>query len=308
MKMLRLLLATLLMLSLVSCSQTQISIYVTAYPLEYVAQRLAGEEVVIENISSGSIASRSTINKSALNRMSEDDIVFRIAQLEPYLDLYTSQIQKKGVQIVDLAATSSSHLYNSNNKEVQSTTLNQSGTDLYRQDTYLWMDPIILSSMAATMRDTLIDRLPDYEQLFNERYDELKRDLIKLDAAYQRLADSQSIRMLSMTPTFTVWSQSYNIDVYPVVLSRFGVLPSASQLSAIEEVVIQEEIHYLVVEPILPTSMVELSWQISNNLSLTRVSLHDLFMLSDSDRLNGHNYLSIMYQNLETLLVLAESS
>ena len=42
MKMLRCFLSCLLMLSLVSCNQTQLSIYVTAYPLEYVAQRLAG--------------------------------------------------------------------------------------------------------------------------------------------------------------------------------------------------------------------------------------------------------------------------
>ncbi len=64
----------------------------------------------------------------------------------------------------------------------------------------------------------------------------------------------------------------------------------------------------MVVEPNLPRSMVELSWQLSEELSLTRLQLHDLFSLSDADRLSNRDYLSIMYDNLEVLLVIAESS
>ncbi|NLC04938.1 MAG: zinc ABC transporter solute-binding protein [Erysipelothrix sp.] len=301
-----LLILSLIMMSmvLIGCQQESNTIYVTSYPIQYVATRLGGEEVDIENISNGSTASRSTINKSALNRMKSDDIVFRTGQLEPYLSLYTRPIQDKGVQIVDLAANSSNYIVN----EMVNTRNNSESIDQYRQDSYAWMDPIILSSMSNTILETLVEHFPQHEELFNERYQQLKEDLIKLDAAYQRLSKVSSFQMLSMTPSFSMWSQSYQLDVYPVISSRFGVLPNSQQLEIIYSQVIEKQIHYLVVEPNLPSSMVELSWQLSEELSLTRLQLHDLFSLSDADRLSNRDYLSIMYDNLEVLLVIAESS
>ncbi len=292
----------MILMILVSCQQESITIYVTSYPIQYVASRLGGEEVDIENISNGSTASRSTINKSALNRMKSNDIVFRTGQLEPYLSLYTRPIQDLGVQIVDLAANSSNYIVNENSR------INNEIADQYRQDSYAWMDPIILSSMSNTILDTLIEHFPQHEELFNERYQLLKEDLIKLDAAYQRLSHVNSFKMLSMTPSFSMWSQSYQLDVYPVVSSLFGVLPNSQQLETIYSQVIENQIHYLVIEPNLPSSMVELSWQLSEDLSLIRLQLHDLFSLSDADRLSNRDYLSIMYENLEILLVIAESS
>lgn len=304
-------------LLLISCDFSTPSIFVTSYPMEYVAMRLIPENITIHNLSLGVIASRSTLNMTAFHQMKASDVVFRTGQLEPYLDLYRTQIETKGVQIIDLAANTLTTTERTSIFEQYGTQLGIDeetldvfdSIDHYRQDSYLWMDPMVMISMSKTMKETMVSLYPDSATEIEDNYNKLHKDLTALDASYQILNNQyDTLKMASMTPSFNSWENLYPLEIYPVVLSRFGSLPNSQQLELMKEVLVNQEVYYFILEPHLPNDMLELAQEIVSQLSLTHIPMHDLFALTDAQRDAEQDYLSLMNENLQNLLILVENN
>jgi ABC-type Zn uptake system ZnuABC Zn-binding protein ZnuA len=147
---------------------------------------------------------------------------------------------------------------------------------------------------------------PDERSNIDENFEELENDLINLDAQYQALSTSnmvnnKEIRFVSMTASFGNWQKTYGFQVYPVMLSKFGVLPDAAQLEAIKSRILQDGVRYIVYEPNMTPDMVDLFNRLQEELSLTRVELNNLSSLTAADEASGRDYLSLMYENLSVL-------
>jgi zinc transport system substrate-binding protein len=168
----------------------------------------------------------------------------------------------------------------------------------------LWLDPITMISMAGTIKDWLIEKFPEEKNLFTSNYDVLKQELARLDADYQELW-RQDISLVSVTPSFGNWQKAYGIQIYPLILSRYGVLPSKEQLAVIKEKIKSDGVKLIVHEPNLTEDMEALYTQIKTDLELQSIELHSLSFLSELDVTNNKNYMTIMFENLNTLEGLA---
>ena len=147
----------------------------------------------------------------------------------------------------------------------------------------------------------------------SDNLEKLEADLINLDAQYQNLATSllnnrQEIRFVSMTASFGNWQKTYGFQVYPVILSRYGVLPDEKQLEIIKSRIIQDDVRYIVYEPNMTDDMIELFDQLESELLLTRVELSNLSSLTESELAEGKEYLSLMYENLSVLETMKSAS
>lgn len=303
-KLLKVIFILVFFINVSACQITTLEIFVTNYPTQFIVEYLVEDNAKVTNISIGRQANRSTFDKSALDQMGEGDLLFRINQLEPYLEIYRSTIESKGVQIIDLAADSTIRSAQGITRTYESLEL----IDGYRQEPFLWMDPLILNSLAKTVLENLVLKMPDKALQFEQRFSELNEELIILDASYQKLKTLNSIHIATLTPAFNLWKTSYNIQVYPIVLSRFGAIPNEGQLDVIKRTLTANQVHILVSENGQSSDISQLGQDIAQELSLSQIVLHDLFALSDYDRLNQRDYFSIMHDNLETLIVLAESN
>jgi ABC-type Zn uptake system ZnuABC Zn-binding protein ZnuA len=107
-----------------------------------------------------------------------------------------------------------------------------------------------------------------------------------------------------MTASFGNWQKTYGFQVYPVILSKYGVLPNAKQLELIEERIRTDGVKYIVYEPNMTDDMVTLFNRIEDDLGLRRVELSNLSSLTGSE--SGKDYLSIMYENLNALETMTE--
>ena len=185
--------------------------------------------------------------------------------------------------------------------------------DVNAKDLYLWLDPIAMLSMAKDIRDWYIQKYPDNAKFYEDNCDKLENDLVQLDASYQALAtknlnENKSIKFVSMTSSFGNWQKTYGIQVYPVILSKYGALPNNEQLECIKQRIIADSVQYIVYEPNMSDDMVELFNQLQEELNLTRVELSNLSSLTDSQKESGKDYISIMYENLQTLESMAISN
>lgn len=313
-----LLILFLIVPDLAGCTVRRTKIAGTIYPIGYLVQRIGGNTIPYVSIQKNdTVVERAQIADDYKNTLKQSNVLFHIGDLEPYLSVHQDDIAESGVQDVDLSADNAVYDFGRYVKKdpVKGTPERFEpyyageafdDIDVSTKDLSLWIDPIAMMSMGKDIRDWLIQENPDRESLYSDNYRKLEDDLINLDAQYQNFASEleenhEKIAFVSMTPSFGNWQKTYGFEVYPVVLSRYGVLPDAQQLRIIENRIRDDGVAYIVREPNLPDDMVLLYEKVRDDLSLKEASLSNLSSLSQNENQEGKDYLSIMYENLNTL-------
>lgn len=310
----KLFLVSVLALFLVSgCEEKNPSIATTVYPVQYLVERIGGDDVTVSNITENTMIQRAQIKSSFQDILKDSDALFYIGGLEPYMDLYVDDIRDTGVDMVDLATKSAIYKF----ERYTSTTIDgiTAGTegpyyegeefanlDTYDADPMLWMDPVAMTSMASDIRDYLVQKYPQYKDIFDENYDALELDLARLEADFQAIPDGKmNISFVSMTPSFGNWQKSYGIKVYPITLSKYGALPPSDQLAAMKKRIKSDHVRYIAIEQNLSEDMEKLQQQLIDELALIPVNLNNLSSISSEDKKASKDYLTIMYDNLKAL-------
>ncbi len=292
----------------------------TVYPVGFLLQRLAGDTITAKSIQSDEIVQRAQLREDYKEILSDSQIFMHIGQLEPYLTVYSSEINQLANEQLDLSTLNAVYDFQRYTQVVADGEITYVESPYYRgeefqmidtdiQDLYLWTDPIAMLSMAKDIRDWLIATYPDEKSNYEVNFTRLETDLINLDAQYQALATANEkndkvIRFVSMTASFGNWQKTYGFQVYPVILSKYGVLPNTKQLELIEERIRTDGVKYIVYEPNMTDDMVSLFNRIEDDLGLRRVELSNLSSLTGSE--SGKDYLSIMYENLNALETMTE--
>lgn len=307
------------------CAERRTKIAYTVYPVGYLIQRIAGNTVPGESIQkSDTIVQRATVRKDYERTLKQSYVLFHIGSLEPYLSVCQNEIDATGVQDEDLSANNAVYDFGryvkADEKKGTPETIEPyyqgeafDYVDTSSKDLSLWIDPIAMMSMGKDIRDWFIQKNPDEESFYSENYRKLEDDLINLDAQYQNLASEvnqnrERIAFVSLTPSFGNWQKAYGFQVYPVVLSRYGVLPDEQQLAIIEKKIRDDQITWIVKEPNLPDDMEKLYERVRKDCSLKEAALSNLSSLSTSENKDGKDYLSIMYENLNTLKEMEEAN
>ena len=301
----------LLSLSLSACTLTKLNVGVTTYPIQYLVNRIAADKVNVFMYSKGQTMLRANIVDDYKEIMETTDVLFHFGKLEPYLTLYMNELQASSMQLVDLTNSAGVYefaRYTTTNLEMNRISFTSpyyvgeafDMIDLYDTDPYLWLDPITMISMAGTIKDWLVQKFPEEKQFFISNYDLLKQELAFMDADYQELW-KQDIAFVTVTPSFGNWQKAYGIRVYPLILSRYGALPTPSQLALIKERIKADEVKLIVHEPNLTEDMETLYNAIKTELELTSIELHTLTFLTEQDIRDNKDYKTIMFENLDVL-------
>ncbi len=292
----------------------------TVYPVGFLLQRLAGDTITAKSVQTDEIVQRAQLREDYEELLNDSQVFMHIGQLEPYLTVYSSEINQLANEQLDLSTLNAVYDFQRYTQVIADGEITYVESPYYRgeefqmidtdiQDLYLWTDPIAMLSMAKDIRDWLIATYPDEKSIYEVNFTRLETDLINLDAQYQALAtanekNNKVIRFVSMTASFGNWQKTYGFQVYPVILSKYGVLPNAKQLELIEERIRTDGVKYIVYEPNMTDDMVTLFNRIEDDLGLRRVELSNLSSLTGTE--SGKDYLSIMYENLNALETMTE--
>ncbi len=297
--------------SLSGCKLSVLEIGVSTYPVEYLVKRIAKDKVNVVMLSMGTNITRAQAVDDFKSKLEKLDVFFQMGQLEPYISVHLEDVRKSNVKIIDLVGTSAVYAF-------KRYTLNMIGSqiitvtsdyydgnlfdavDMYETDPYLWIDPITMTSMASTIKKWLISNYPEEKAFFEANFADLEVELANMDANYQVLRNKE-ISFMSVTPSFGNWQKAYGIRVYPVILSRYGVLPNAQQLSVIKARAKEEGVQYIVKDPLMTEDMLALHNLLKTELGLDEIVLHSLAFLSEKDIEDKKDYMTIMYENLAVL-------
>ena len=300
------------------CTIVRTSIAYTVYPVGFLIERLAGNEIRSESVQEeGTIVQRASLRSDFREFLATSAVFFHIGTLEPYLTVFQKEVEDTGVQDYDLSSLNAVYKFQRYTQVVTDGEVSYIESPYYKGeefslvdmdalDLYLWNDPIAMLSMAKNIFQWLKRNYPENEAVFDDNLTKLETDLINLDAQYQALATSliannQEIRFVSMTASFGNWQKTYGFQVYPVILSKYGVLPNEKQLAQIKARILADDVKYIVYEPNMTADMTELFNEIESELGLTRVELSNLSSLTETEIADGKDYISVMYENLSVL-------
>lgn len=300
-----------------SCTSVRHYISYTIYPIGYLLNRIGGDRITTLSIQTNDIVEISKAREDFNEIINDSLYLFYISGLEPYYDAYSEDIKKSKVKTVDLSELNAIYkfqrytmVYTSDGESYIESPYYDShlfdNLDSYEYDLFLWLDPIGMLSMAQDIYEVLSSNYSEQASYFKENYDKLSDELIVLDAAYHELSNklkkqNQSIKFVSITPSFGSWQKSYGFNIYPVCLSKYGALPSAEQLAVIKERIVKDDVKYIAYEPNMSVEMISLFDSLVSELNLTRVNLSNISSLVESQASEGKDYFTLMYENLVVL-------
>ena len=317
-KLTALLCSVILCLLAVGCGTVRSGVVYTIYPIGFLIERLAGVNFNAQSIQEDfTVVQRAQLKENYRNMLNGAELFLHIGDLEPYLSVISQDVRSSGVTDMDLSTLNAIYDFARYTQFITEDGVRYEKSEYYKGDTFsdidtdtldlcLWNDPIAMLSMAKNICDWLVKAYPDQRDQFRENLSHLEKDLIDMDAQYQALATSlinnhEEIRFVSMTASFGNWQKTYGFQVYPVVLSKYGVLPNAEQLSLIKQRIIADNVQYIVYEANMTDDMKQLFAQLEDELGLTRVELHNISSLTETEESMGKDYISLMYENLSVL-------
>jgi zinc transport system substrate-binding protein len=300
------------------CKVSKLKVCGTIYPVQFLIQKIGGDRVDNCVISDNSEILRAQISPSFKSDLIGAKILFHIGDLEPFLSMYEREIKNQKIAFVDLANTSAIYKFKRYNYVTKNETTVVVDSDYYPMDAfkdvdmhdvdpYIWLDPIGMTSMGRTIMEQLSVAAPYDKEFFESNFKALENDLVRLDAEYQVVKNSPlKVKFVSVSPSFGAWQKSYGVEVYPLILSKFGVVPNTEQLVVIEQAISDNQVKYLAVEGFTFEDFSSVVSGLKTKYKLTEVELHNLSFISQEDVDLGKDYFTLMYENLDALMAMSK--
>ncbi len=296
---------------LTGCVNQRATVTTTIYPVKYLIEQLAGDRVDVEYISTDEFIQRAEMVPKYKDILERTTLFIYVGELEPYMDVFESEIMSYKFEIINLANLSAVNKFRRyTTVSVNNTTVTTESdyydsnlfdmVDMYEKDPFIWLDPIAMASMASTIKDWLQSYYPEDSLIFENNFKTIQANMVRMDAEYQSLKNL-NVKLATVGCTFGNWQKPYNVQVYPLVMSKYGVLPSDEQLAFIKKTIVENDVKFIVRDETLPEDMMALYEQVRDELKLKEISLSSLSRLSDEDKDKNKDYMTIMYDNLISL-------
>ncbi len=254
-----------------------IEIYTTVYPLEYITNRLYGDNSTIKSIYPNGI--------------------------DPFT--YPSLTEK---QLSDYSAASL-YIFNgltsekdyvvplfNNNKNLKIINASLSMKTSYGNEE-LWLDPSNFLQLTQNIRNGFEEYISNYYLLeeIKQNYESLKLEVSKLDANLTVIGTNADFNTIVVTDDLFLFLKKYNINV----LSLDKDTLTNKTLNDVKSLMSEEKISY-----IFARKDEELSDEVKalvEEYNIEVVYIHTLSNLTNEEKENGSTYLTIMNENIEKL-------
>lgn len=254
-----------------------IEIYTTAYPIEYITNRLYGEHSEIKSIYPDGV----NINEFTLNNKQISDYssagLYIFNGLSKEKDYVVPMVnQNDNIKIID---TTLSMEYNYGMEE-------------------LWLDPSNLLMIAKNIDTGFNEYIENYylKDEISTNYEELKIELSELDAKMRLMAESSDKKTIVVGNEVFKFLEKYGFNV--ISLEDTDNLTDKT-INDVHNLIVNGEINYIYIKK--GTEPNENVKYFQNNYDIKILELHTLSNISETERENKEDYFTLMNSNISLL-------
>lgn len=258
-------------------SMDNIEIVVTNYPCEYITKKIYDKHATITSIypDGVDISNYKISNKQKHDFASKD------------LFIYNGLLEKERNLAVDLLEI------NPDLKIIDTAYVLE--TDYSPEE--LWLNPSSLLMMSQNVRLGLEEYINSnyLKKEVDEAYNDLKIELSELDAQYRVAVDSTDNKTIVVADSALKYLEKFGLNVICIDTDA-----SQKDISNAYDAIEEEGVSYIITFAGIEDND-NVKGIMSNNTSIKKIELYKLDILSDEQRSNGDNYLTIMKENLELI-------
>lgn len=254
-----------------------IEIYTTVYPLEYITNRLYGNNSTVKSIYPNGV---DPFTYPSLTEKQLSD--YSVASLYIFNGLTAEK---------DYVVPLFNH-----NKDLKIINASLSMKTSYGNEE-LWLDPSNFLQLTQNIRNGFEEYISNYYLLeeIKKNYEDLKLEVSKLDANLTVIGSNADFNTIVVTDDLFLFLKKYNINV--ISLDKDSL--TNKTLNDVKSLMGEEKISY-----IFAKKDEELSDEVKSLVDEYKVEvvyIHTLANLTNEEKENGSTYLTIMNENIEKL-------
>jgi zinc transport system substrate-binding protein len=278
-----------------SSSRTRGELIVTAfYPLQFVAQHVAGTQAVVSNLTQpGTEPHDLELTPRQVASLTTASLVLYEKGFQPAVD--EAVLQSENPQVIDTTTV------------VPLRPLAVSGDDLHSGDwtandhaaldPHVWLDPTSLIRITRVVENQLSIIDPDHAEDYARNAATLNKELRRLDRSFRSgLAHCTRTEFITTHAAFGYLARRYHLTQIPIAGLNPDTEPSPARIAQVQRLAQAYGLTTIFSETLVSPAVAK---AIAGDLGLVTDVLDPIEGLTDQSR--GHDYLSVMYANLAAL-------
>jgi zinc transport system substrate-binding protein len=260
----------------------------SVYPLEYVAQRLVGDHMEVEDlVAPGREPHDAELSVRQTAAVADADLILRVAGLAPAVDEAVAQEADPKADVEALRTLAEPDPAVDGRPPVRS----------LEGDPHFWLDPRALATYADAVEKRLVALDPQHAHDYRVNATHLRDDLLALDRRMRTgLEDCARRTVVVSHEAYDYLGYRYDLDIPSLVGLSPEDEPSPSTLAALQHLVSDEEVTTVFYEPLAGPGAVT---SLAEDLGLKVAVLDPIEGLTEATA--GEDYLSLMRADLRAL-------
>ncbi|MEH7249137.1 zinc ABC transporter substrate-binding protein [Neobacillus niacini] len=276
--------------------KNQLSIYTTVFPLQYFTERI-GDKFVRVNTVYPPGADEHTFEPSQKDmiKLADSDLFFYIGLgLEGFVEKAKESLKNENVTLIP---TAENLILNPVEDHDNDADHEDDGHGDFNP--HVWLDPIYSKEMAAVIRDSLVKKMPENKEAFDQNYQQLVKELDELNLKFENMVQNAKHKNILVThAAFSYWEQRYGIKENSISGLSTTNEPTQRDLEKIISLADKEGIQYILFEQNVQSKLAEI---VQKEIGARALPLHNLGILTKENIKDKETYFTLMNQNLETL-------
>ena len=257
------------------------------YPLAYVAERVAGGQAEVENLTSPGSEPHDlepTVGEAAL--ISEADLVIHLGGFQPAVD--DTIVENAGGRVLDVADVVGLRPIAGEDEH--------GDEDEHADDPHFWLDPLRMADLADAVAEQLAEVDPENAADYRQNAAEVRADLEALDRDYRDgLADCARDTVVVSHDAFGYLAK-YGLRLEPIAGLSPGAEPAPAELAELRRLIMQEQVTTVFSETLASPALAE---TLAREAGVDTAVLDPIEGLADETA--EEDYLSLMRGNLAAL-------
>ena len=267
-------------------SNDKITIYTTIFPLYDFAKNVGGEYVeVINLIPTGAEPHSWEPSPQDMAKLQQADIfIYCGVGLEPWIEPVLDSFTSNKTLLVD-----------------SSTGIDADNTNDHHADPHLWLDPVNAQKQVNNIAEALINADPTNTDYYRQNQTNYIEKLSKLHQNYQnKLSAVSNKKFVTSHAAFGYLAKRYGLEQIPLRGLSAEVEPSPARLAEVVKLCRDNNIKYIFFEHFVSAKV---SQTIANEIGGGTLILHPLANVTDEQLIQRQDYISLMEENLNNLLI-----
>ncbi|MBD7967918.1 zinc ABC transporter substrate-binding protein [Paenibacillus sp. Sa2BVA9] len=167
-------------------------------------------------------------------------------------------------------------------------------------DPHTWVSPKSALVMAENIKNSLVEADPEHKAGYEERYGELKQQLVDLDAKFtEQLSNVSQKEIVVSHQAFGYLARDYGLTQHSIMGLSPDAEPTGQDIVKLANLVKEEGIRYIFFEELVSDKLAK---TLASEAGVETMVLNPVEGLTQEQLENGDNYFTLMEKNLQNLV------